>query len=108
MVFLKERRGIPRFEGEEKGPLGVPIFGVRKFLSEWEPLIPGRPKVFAQQEFPPGVTREQAVEIVAGTDWAQGLARGMCSKLFGVAPGTAEYEACVRRVSRKVAEGVLT
>lgn len=86
----------------------IPYGPVRSWLAEYEPfLLRDRPKLFAQ-ELPAGVTREQAVEVVAGSEWAQHLAQGMCGKLVGMAPGTSEYESCVRRVSHKVAEGVLT
>jgi len=65
------------------------------------------PQKFRGQGLPPGVTYDEAVEVVKGTEWAQGLAKGMCTKMFGATPGTPEYDRCVARVSDRVARGVL-
>jgi hypothetical protein len=56
---------------------------------------------------PENVPYEEKVRIIAESRWAKNLAEGMCRKLFGVEPGTPEFQKCVERVSRKVAEGVL-
>jgi hypothetical protein len=56
---------------------------------------------------PEGVPYEEKVRIIAESRWAKNLAEGMCKKLFGAEPGTPEFQRCVERVSRKVAEGVL-
>jgi hypothetical protein len=88
---------------------------IRKFLKEREPLI-SRPKLVdtldlnlrGQVALPPGVTPEAAVETVARSAWARGLAEGVCGPGYaGFAPGTPEFESCVYHVSHKVAARVL-
>ena len=94
---------------------------ILKFLRERETLIP-RPKLAelfgsilgklqglqGQAALPPGVTSEQAIEIVANSAWARNLAEGVCgSKYVGFTPGTPEYERCVYNVSHRVAAAVL-
>ncbi len=96
----------------EKGP-------IRKFLKEREPLV-SRPKLIdvvgqgllGQEELPvglpPGVTPEAAVETVARSAWARGLAEGVCGPGYaGFALGTPEFNSCVYNVSHKVAARVL-
>jgi len=88
---------------------------IKNYLRERETLIP-RPKlvdffegnIFGQITLPPGVTPEQAIEVVARSEWARKLAEGVCGpKYAGFAPGTPEFETCVRNVSHKVAARVL-
>jgi len=87
---------------------------IRKFLKEREPLI-NRPKLIdtfpnlrGQVELPPGVTPEAAVETVARSAWARGLAEGVCGPGYaGFSPRTPEFESCVYNVSHKVAARVL-
>jgi len=55
---------------------------------------------------PNPITREEAIEIVAGTEWAQNWASGMC-RLAGITPGTPEWESCVKRLARKAAERII-
>jgi len=90
---------------------------IRKFLKERETLIPGRPKLVDMvgesllgQEvgLPPGVSSEDAIETVARSAWAHGLAEGVCGPGYaGFAPGTPEFDHCVYSVSHKVAARVL-
>lgn len=84
---------------------------IMRVLANRRTLVLGEPLVVRlgidPPELPPGVTFEEAVAVVEGTSWAKGLAEGMCVKLAGLTPGTAEYRVCLRRVSRKVAEGLL-
>jgi len=96
----------------KKGPLGIlPVGPVRKALYERKTIVLKEPLVKAlgldPQVLPPGVTYEEAVAVIEGSRWAKGLADGMCSKLFGTVPGTKEHDACVKRVARRVAEGLL-
>jgi hypothetical protein len=88
---------------------------IKKFLKERETLIP-RPKavdllgepLLGQIELPPGISPSDAVETVARSAWARGLAEGVCgAKYAGFTPGTPEYETCVYNVSHKVAARVL-
>lgn len=84
--------------------MGLPYGPARRFLSEWKPIIPDRPRVFAQRaELPPGVTREVAVESLAASPWATQWAEGML-RLAGVAPTDPSYEARKRELARRVAE----
>jgi len=91
----------------------------RTFLREREPLIPRRKLVgilgidpdltFAQ--VPPILDRvrpEEAIEVVAQSSWARGLAEGVCGPGYaGFVPGTPEFERCVYNVSHKVAARTL-
>jgi len=55
---------------------------------------------------PSPITREEAVEIVAGTEWARHWGEGMC-RLAGITPGTPEWESCVSRLARRAAERIM-
>ena len=87
---------------------------IKNYLRERETLIP-RPKLvdffegnIFGQTLPPGVTPEQAIEVVARSEWARKLAEGVCGpKYVGYTPGTPEFETCVHNVSHKVAARVL-
>ena len=89
---------------------------IRNFLKERETLIP-RPKIVGlvgerllgqAVELPPGVTPEAAVETVARSAWARGLAEGVCGPGYaGFMPGSPEFAYCVHNVSHKVAARVL-
>ena len=90
---------------------------VRTYLKEREPLIP-RPKIvdilnlsdlsFAQIPTVDTVRPEDAIEVVAGSSWARGLAEGVCGLGYaGFSPGTAEFDRCVFHVSHKVAARTL-
>lgn len=48
------------------------------------------------------LTHDQRVKAIQESRWAQGEARGLCSKLFGQ-----ETKECIERVSRKLAEGMV-
>jgi hypothetical protein len=93
----------------------------RTFLREREPLVPHKklvdvlgvdPLTFAQDvPVPPVVDRvrpEEAIEIVAQSSWARGLAEGVCGLGYaGFTPATPEFERCVYNVSHRVAARVL-
>ena len=53
----------------------------------------------------PDLTREERIAAIQESSWAQNEAEGLCEKLFG-ATG-ADLDACVKRVSRKLAEGMV-
>jgi len=55
---------------------------------------------------PPGVTEEEAIELVASSDWARNWAEGI-AKLAGLKPGTKEFEEQVERLSKFVARRFL-
>jgi len=86
---------------------------VRSYLKEREPLIP-RPKIidllepglrFAQVD---AVAPSEAIEVVAGSSWARGLAEGVCGPGYaGFNPGTREFDSCVYHISHKVAARIL-
>jgi len=89
---------------------------IRRFIKERETLIPRKKLVelvggqLLGQEvgLPPGVTPEAAIETIARSAWAHGLAEGVCGPGYaGFAPGTAEFDACVYNVSHRVAARVL-
>jgi len=107
---------------------------IRTFLKEREPLIPRKklvdimgidPGYLARADYftnlvfeqvpppapPPIVDRvrpEEAIEVMAGSRWAHGLAEGVCGPGYvGLTPGTVEYERCVYNVSHKVAAKAL-
>lgn len=84
---------------------------LRKLLKEWKTILP-RPRLVdllkQKVELPPGVSPEQAIEIVAKSEWARKLAEGVCGPGWvGLTPGTPEYESCVYNVSHRVAAKVL-
>jgi len=91
---------------------------VRTYLKEREPLIP-RPKVIDilnidvldLAQVPAAidtVSPANAIEVVAGSTWARGLAEGVCGPGYaGFSPGTSEFDSCVFHVSHKVAARVL-
>jgi len=88
------------------------------YLTEREPLLP-RPKIidflsldelrsFAQIPAVDTVRPEAAIEVVASSSWARGLAEGVCGLGYaGFAPGTPEFDRCVYHVSHKVAARTL-
>jgi len=95
---------------------------IRTYLKERETLIPRKKLVdvpgidpdflsFEQMPVPPVVDRvrpEEAIEVVAASSWARGLAEGVCGPGYaGFNPGTPEFERCVYNVSHKVAARVL-
>jgi len=49
---------------------------------------------------------EQAIEILANTKYCRHWAAGMCS-FAGLKPGTKEFERCVERLSRRLAERLI-
>lgn len=78
-----------------------------KELSQRVRLFPRlRARLQGQVELPPGVTPEEAVEVIARTPWARGWAEGI-AKLAGYKPGTPEYEETVDRLSHFVAKRLL-
>ena len=52
------------------------------------------------------ISREEAIKIISKTKWAQHWAESMC-RLAGIEEGTPEFESCVQRLSRRVAERVV-
>jgi len=53
----------------------------------------------------PDLTRDERITAIQESSWAQHEAEGLCEKLFG-ATGS-EFDECVERVSRKLAEGMV-
>jgi len=96
---------------------------IRTYLKERETLIPRKklvdvldidPNFLSFEQIPPvpsvvdRVRPEEAIEVVAASSWARGLAEGVCGPGYaGFAPGTPEFERCVYNVSHKVAARVL-
>ncbi|RLE44211.1 hypothetical protein DRJ16_02670 [Candidatus Woesearchaeota archaeon] len=67
--------------------------------------------VFAPNPSPdpgPEIPQEERIKVIEESAWAQNLAKGLCTKLFGLEPGTEEYERCVKRVAHKAAIGLIT
>lgn len=84
--------------------MGLPMGPVRNALASYEPfLLKDRPKVFAQAELPPGITREEAIESLAASPWATQWAEGML-RLAGVSPAVPDYERRKKELARRVAE----
>lgn len=85
---------------------------LRSWLEERETLIP-RPKLissFTKRTVPPielpvGVTRGEAVEAIAGTNWARGIAQGIADK--GGLSGKTRDD-FIERFAYQVAEGIVT
>lgn len=83
----------------------------RSWLETRETIIP-RAKLITglskravpQIDLPAGVSRKEAVEAVAGTSWARGIAQGIADKggLSGV-----PREAFIDNFSHQVAEGII-
>jgi hypothetical protein len=89
---------------------------IRRFIKERETLIPRKKLVelvggqLLGQEvgLPPGVSPEAAIETIARSAWAHGLAEGVCGPGYaGFTPGSPEFDACVYNVSHRVAARVL-
>jgi len=90
---------------------------VRTYLKERETLIPRKklvdifgidPLIFEQVPIVDAVSAANAIEVVAGSSWARGLAEGVCGPGYaGFSPGTAEFDRCVYNVSHRVAARVL-
>lgn len=97
-----KRRSFGKIFGQEREPV-IPYGPIRKILSEWEPMIPDRPKVFSQVTLPPGVGREEAIQTLASSPWATGWAEGML-RLAGVPPTEPDYERRKKELARRVAE----
>jgi len=72
------------------------------FLGE-DGFVITNPEVTVSENLP----FEEKVRIIAESKWAKNLAHGICTKLIGLEKGTKEYDECIVKVSRKVAEGVL-
>lgn len=85
----------------------IPAFPPR--FSEWEPGQPLREPPLPRWTFnplPPGVTIEQAGEVVAATPWALHLAEGVARKA-GLKEGSRAYQQFVTGYSKAVAEGLV-
>jgi len=87
---------------------------VRTYLKERETLIPRKKLVDILGNPGPEipivdtVSPANAIEVVAGSSWARGLAEGVCGPGYaGFTPGTPEFDRCVYNVSHKVAARVL-
>jgi len=55
---------------------------------------------------PPGGTEEEAIELIASSDWARNWAKGI-AELAGYREGTPEYNEVVERLSKYVARRFL-
>jgi len=79
---------------------------IRDFLKSWQPILP-RPKFF-QQGIPANVTREQAIEVIAATPWAQDAGYGIARLILGeAAADTPEFRNIQQRWARALAEGMI-
>lgn len=88
----------------DKGP-------VMSFLSERKTVVLDEPLIVKlgidpPQELPPGITKEAAVELIAGTPWAMGAGEGVARKL-GLTPDTPEFRAAAYNWAKALAEGML-
>lgn len=54
-----------------------------------------------------GLTDEQKVKAIQESTLAQDHAKRVCVSLYDTTPGTDEYDKCVERVSRRLAEGLM-
>lgn len=73
------------------------------------PIEPAFPEAFGQAApLPPGVSREEAIEIVSKSEWAQNLAAGWLRAFMPeLKPGTPEYEGKKNEIAKRVAAGVV-
>jgi len=53
------------------------------------------------------LTCEERVLAVAQSDWAQGVAKGLATKLFGIRPEEPGYEEAVKRAALRIARGAV-
>ncbi|MHC1627625.1 MAG: hypothetical protein ACXQTI_02180 [Candidatus Nezhaarchaeales archaeon] len=61
-----------------------------------------------QVVLPPGITREEAIEVVAASEWATNLAAGWLKRFFPeLTPGTPEYKRKKAEIARIVAAGIV-
>jgi len=98
-IALKAAMSTIKDYCEEEGLTEVDIGGVIVKVTPDETVMQVREE--------PGLTYEQRLKATQESSWAQGEARGLCTKLLGTAPGTDEYTKCIERVSRKLAEGMI-
>jgi len=56
---------------------------------------------------PEPISREEAIEAIAESKWAQHWAEGM-ARLAGLTPASPEWEETIERLSRRVAESVVS
>jgi len=85
---------------------------LRSWLENRETLVP-RAKLISSLskravppiELPAGVSREDAIEAIAGTNWARGIAQGLADK--GGLSGTPR-DHFIDRFAHQVAEGIVT
>lgn len=85
----------------------IPAFPPR--LKEWEPGQPFKEPPLPRWTFnplPPGVTTEQAVEVIGATPWARRLAEGQARK-GGLRPGTRVWNEFVANYTRAVSQGLV-
>jgi len=90
LELIQEKCGISFGEGK--------VVKLRELSAAVE--IPPEVEKMAKEN--PELTREQRIEAIAKSDWAQGYARGVCRWVTGEA--TPE---CVDRLSRQLAEKVV-
>lgn len=112
--WIEETLGI---EMEKRGPLGIPLFGIRKLLAKWKPIVP-RPKVFENPgspvipaEIARKITFEDLVAILKESPHAKGYAREICSKVCGFEIDSPEFSRCFENareyMARKLAEKMM-
>ena len=84
----------------------IPAFPPR--FDEWDPGQPLKepplPR-WAMNPLPPGITMEQATDVIAATPWARRLAEGQARK-GGLQPGSRTYEKFVTEYARAVSQGM--
>jgi len=98
----------------ERGILNLEILKrkpIRSILRRRPTIILKKPLVellgLDPPQLPPGVTLEEAIEVVAATPWATNLAIGF-AKRMGYEPCTPEYPDVVNRIRYMVARGLVT
>lgn len=98
-IALKAAMSTVKEYCEEEGETEVDIGGVKiRVLA---------PETVMQVMEEPDLTYEQRVKAIQESSWATGEAEGLCGKLFGAPRGSEEFEKCVERVSRRLAEGMV-
>jgi len=85
---------------EEK--CGVKVGGMVARFDELKAAVRVPPEVEEIASSNPELTREQRVESIAGSRWAQGWAEGLCRLVTGEAKPE-----CVSRMSKTLAERVV-
>jgi len=78
-----------------------------KFVEVYPDVFVWIPNPVVKAKEAEGLTCEERVRAVAESEWAMHEAKGLAEKLFGLKPGTPEYEEAVKRAAVRIALGAV-